>query len=738
MFHRRLLLMMTLMLLGSAVLVAQMMRLTLVKGEGLRVEAERALVTSRLIPTVRGWVTDRKGRELAVDRPCFDVTVDYAVITGQWAYDRARGDAYREHKARWRELSPEQKDELIAPHQENYDEQVNALWAALAGLPGGDAEALYARRQSVIRRVQSMRSHLHSAWAKQRARELDEPVALRDVADPIRDEHQPHTMLPAVSDETAHEIRRWRARAEDGAGLAVFETVHVEPALTRVYPFETMDVDVDRSTLPPPLKSGVRQAVRVEGVATHIVGWQGKAVREHIERRPYRHADGQIDLGGYLEGDRVGSAGIERGAEDQLRGMRGRVVRHLDTGVEEEHPKRYGGRVRLSIDIMLQARIAGLMDPSVGLMRVQGWHKNAGLPMGTPLNGAAVVMDVETSEVLAMVTRPTFTRGQMRDATSTVVDDPNQPLINRPIAAVRPPGSTMKPIVYCLAATRGLIEWDQVFDCQGYLIPELPNHYRCWKYLRFKLTHGRLGPVQAIAQSCNVYFYESGERLGAVRLVEGLREWGYGRTTGLGLGEESAGLMPSLTRDNPKGSELSVSNARHMGIGQGPLSVPVIQVAAAHAALARGGHYTAPRLVMDDAASSEARDLMVPARAIDNALAGMRASVMDPNGTSRGFSASWGRHVTLNPPSGVVCRAKTGTAQNDSPRWIDGNGNGEQDAGEWFKADHAWYVLHVQRAGESRAKVVIAVLVEYGGSGGRAAGPVANEIMRALMAEGYL
>ncbi|HEX7010833.1 MAG TPA: penicillin-binding transpeptidase domain-containing protein, partial [Phycisphaeraceae bacterium] len=442
------------------------------------------------------------------------------------------------------------------------------------------------------------------------------------------------------------------------------------------------------------------------------------------------------DLGGYLPGDRVGSFGIEHAMESVLRGLRGRAILHRDTGQEDRIEPRPGRDVQLSIDIQLQARIQAILQPEWGLTTVQEWHGNPDVPLGTPLYGAAVVLDVDSGQVLAMVSTPTYPEEDQIDA---AVRDINHPLINRPVAAVYAPGSTLKPIIYCLAARERAIEVGQIFTCNGAFDPRHPHQWRCWGYRPEQglyHTHGSIGPAQAIATSCNIYFYNCGQRLGAQRLIRGLLDWGFGKPTGVELPEEISGLLPSLDGPNPPGYELTDSNAVNMGIGQGPIAVPPIQVAAAHAALARGGYWVSPTLLSSPMPTQSRHNLHLPPAAVEQALQGIYESANNPvYGTAHHLG---GREPIMNAP-GVVVRAKTGTAQAPV-QFQDLNDNGRLDAEEPIlrQGSHSWYVAHVAPTGHDRAQYIICVLVEYGGSGGRVSGPIANQIIHALKAEGYL
>src|SRR5690606_6149253 len=143
------------------------------------------------------------------------------------------------------------------------------------------------------------------------------------------------------------------------------------------------------------------------------------------------------------------SGGVEQGEEDRLRGLRGQLVARRDTGELTRHLPTPGQDVELTIDFALQARVRAIMDPAVGLMSVQAWHDNKHTPIGTPLYGAAVVMEVDSGEVLALVSTPAPPPVVAGEPYPDLSGNTDGILMNKPIGAVYPPGSTLKPLVYC-------------------------------------------------------------------------------------------------------------------------------------------------------------------------------------------------------------------------------------------------------------------------------------------------
>jgi len=736
MFHRRLMLLGAVMLMSVGGLGAQLARLSIAEGERWEREAESVLSQSELLPTVRGRILDREGRALAVDQPRDNVMVDYRVLSGAWAYRHARRDAYRANADRWGKLSFEQREQLIRKTRSKYDAQVERLKEELIRVGGVTREKLERRWSAILRRVQTIRADVWDRKARRRAAERTGPVELSEVAIRIREEVRPHVILPNVDDRVARYFRKRDAPVLPG--------LSVQPAKQRVYPWRERQVRVDMAQMPPPLREEGMREFAIAGVANHVVGRMRDVWAEDVDPsrggRPYRRPDGSIDLGGYLPGDRIGSRGIEAAAERRLRGKRGRITRHRITKAERVTEPEHGPDVRITLDIRLQARIQALLDPRVGLTKVQPWHQNKDLPPGTPLNASVTVLDVQTAEVLAMVSSPASARPAPDPQALPAWPDPaDNPAINRPIGAIYPPGSTLKPIVYALAAGRGAIAPGQVVACEGHYLPNRPTIYRCWIFKNYHTTHGPLDPVEAIARSCNIYFYACGDRLGAERLVEGLGNLGFGRSAELGLPGESPGILPRLAGGNAPGRALSRGNAIQMGIGQGPIAVTPMQVAAAHAALSRDGVYRSPILIPGRADKQRIASLEIGAPIIERALDGMYASANEDFGTGHHITYDRAGRQPILTVDDVICHAKTGTAQAPI-QFDDANGNGRLDEGEPVirKGAHAWYVCHAQKPGDRRPRYVIVTLVEYGGSGGRVAGPVTNQVLRVLKEEGYL
>jgi len=430
MFHRRLLLIALAIVACATTLAVRSYQLTVVRGGEFLDVAERRLTEERWTPTIRGRILDRKGRILASDAPGFDVFIDYSVLSGQWAYTTASQEAARSMGDRWDTLSPESREEAIERIAEDKNRVLAALWEELAAALDLEVAELERRRADILRYVQRASAAVNLRRLESRRAELREEqgrdaadLSLAEVSIPIREEHSPHPVARGIEGERARDIRRIASR---------YRGVRILPSGTREYAYQNVTVEVPTATLPGPLREragGETVEVVVEGPLTHVVGWMRKVFAEDMDRRPRRDPEtGEIDPGHYMPGDLIGRSGVESSQEYRLRGDRGRVVRHLDTGKEDVREPVGGEDVRITIDAALQARIAALMDPEVGLARVQPWHtrpeQEHPLEIGTPLYGAATVIEIDTGEIMAMVSTPSFDLDRLREHPESVWEDP--------------------------------------------------------------------------------------------------------------------------------------------------------------------------------------------------------------------------------------------------------------------------------------------------------------------------
>lgn len=764
MFHRRLLLLGTVAAVMMLTLGVQTTRLT--TGEShrnRRAEAERLLYQPTYIPTLRGAVRDRTGAVLARDEPGWEVTVHYRVLTGDWAFAQARAAARATmNREQWDNLGPEGQDAAAVEYLPAYQQQLDELWNLLADLAGESIDEVEAHRDAIVNRYKLQQAQAVARKLERDRTEFDDAdITWADAYMELAEQRQYHAVVTDISDSAVAvienlmtEAQQQRDAAEKGSppgGRAVWLQVRPQRARHRRYPLETVSLTLDRATFPGPLRSDEPVELSVPGLAMHMIG---RVRRIHAGDapwgdRPFIHEDDAgrrvEDLGGYRDRDRIGAFGVERSMESTLRGSRGKIVRRLDTGIETEHvAPRPGDDVVLTIDHRLQARVQALMshDPRVGLMLAQPWHHGE-LPLGTPLHGAAVVMEIDTGEILAAVSVPGITLDQLENDSDAIYGDhTNVPAVFRPTAYPYPPGSTVKPLVLAAAISEGVLGPHETIDCsRGYLYEGKPTIFRDWLLKDFNMTFGILDGATALKVSSNTFFGALAQRLGYERVHTWFTRYGAGRTSGVGI-EDRAGTLFSLNT----GAAEAQREADQACIGQGKLTMTPVQLIAAHASLGRGGVYLSPTLVRG--APQRRYDLQLSPAAVSTALRGMWKSANEAHegdvvaGTTYLLRED---AIGLREPvfnvTGVTVYGKSGSAQcAPLKERFDDDGDGYADrTGKIVRSgSHAWTVALVKPDGAERPTVAVAVVVEHGGSGGRTAGPIVNQIIHALQIEGYL
>lgn len=765
MFHRRLVLLGVVLCGALGVLVGRLAILTVVEGQGRLEKAESKLVRRTWAPTVRGRILDRKGRVLAMDRPSYSVAVSYDVLSGQWAEREGRRVARHVLGETWAAADEDARRSLASPYVRRYREHASRMLDRLAEITGTGRADLDHRIDRILARIDATRSSVaehrldrlvkeHLAGGRGLS-EADEERLEASADTPIQEERAAHVLVEDLSDETAFALREMLTRRvpmftgselgpddDEGVYADLFPGCEVRDATDRIRPFDRVDVAIDRSTLPGPMRAEGYETVRVSGIAWHTLGTlrtrifgedndrRAQAVATDPECRSAWTTSSGVDRGYYVPGDAVGQRGVERSYENELRGLRGLQTVRLDTGVVESYDPVPGRDIHLTIDAMLEARIRAVLEPSVGLTTVND----------ESLAGAAVVLDVNTGQILAMVSTPCPADDMrwLEDEEPPEYPAYLDPYVNRAIGVPYPPGSIVKPLMLCEATQRGFFTLGSGIVCTGHLLPDRTDVYRCWIYKRYGLTHSPTGePVHAadsIKVSCNIFYYTLGRRMGPSVIADVYRDLGVGDGFDLGVGASWPGKVGPA--DGPgDGSDLGISDAILMGMGQGPVTWTPLHAANAYATLARGGAWIEPRIIDDGTPATSDRQLSFSPVAVGEALEGLHLCVNDIGGT--GCTIRYGdRRERIFDASGVDIWGKTGTAQAP-PLRVDPDGEGPEPERVVRSGDHAWFVVLAGPKGGG-PRYAISVLIEYGGSGGHVAGPVANEVIHALVEEGYL
>ncbi|MDR1133584.1 MAG: penicillin-binding protein 2 [Synergistaceae bacterium] len=433
-----------------------------------------------------------------------------------------------------------------------------------------------------------------------------------------------------------------------------------------------MDDEFSRRLFPSPVW---RRIYPAEALAAHVVGHVGEITQKELED--------QRDLY-YQAGDIIGKNGVESMYEEQLRGTVGEQVVEVDSrgrrlrNVNYNDPQK-GADLRLTLDLAAQREALRLMEGKKGVI---------------------VAMDVNDGSVKVLMSVPTFdpnplTWGISARAWSALNDDPDKPMMNRATGGVYPPGSVFKVVTAAALLMEKTVDARTDVFCPGYFRVGTPARtFRCWR----RSGHGRETIRSALRDSCDVFFYQNGVKLGIDKLIEWGHDFGVGEPTGVDITGEVSGTIAGRDwkRRNLKESWYQGDTVNY-AIGQGYLLMTPLQLVRVYAAFANGGKLVVPRF--NSAKKPEWKDVKVSKANMDIIRQGIRDAAA--NGTARAASGF-----------GAEVAGKTGTAQNS---------HGE---------DHAWFVGYAPAA---NPKYVVAALVEGGGSGGSVAGPLVGRMLSYLL-----
>lgn len=401
----------------------------------------------------------------------------------------------------------------------------------------------------------------------------------------------------------------------------------------------------------------------------------------------------------------VGKVGMEAVADDDLRGSPGR--REVETNAAgrrvrrlRETPPKPGRDVRLTVDRDLQ----------VGLHTLLSRHRRA----------AGAVLDVETGAIRALVSTPGFDAEALSDTIRPadwrrLVSDVDRSLFNRAVAGLYPPGSTFKMVVAVAALTEQRVASEETVFCPGYLdIGDTRLH--CWK----RGGHGHVICAEALAQSCDVYFYEAALRTGMGAIERAGVLLGLGTSTKTGVASEPSGRIPTPEwKRAVLGSPWMKGETAIAGIGQGFVEATPLQLAVMTARLA-SGRVVEPAL---RDASPGAPTLPIAPAVLDVVRRGMERAVRSRHGTAR-------RLLRIAP--GLSLAGKTGTSQvrriSGQERRTGVRGNDELP---WEERDHALFVGY---GPIDAPRLAISVIVEHGGGGSSVAAPIAATLLAPRLA----
>jgi penicillin-binding protein 2 len=432
-------------------------------------------------------------------------------------------------------------------------------------------------------------------------------------------------------------------------------------------------------------------------LGAHIFGYVGEVSEGEL---------GKMKAEGYKSGDIIGKFGLEQTWDKEIRGVDGGTQEEVDVAgrpvkmLGKKEPI-LGESLVLTIDAKIQKAAEKAVDDRLNYLQKRLGNHNAKA-------AGVVVMNPQTGEILAMVSRPAFDPNLFNGGISTknwrkINDDPFNPMENRAIAGEYPPGSTFKIVTSTAALELGKVTPEEKILDTGHYMGKGNSQGEALGWINFKT---------ALAKSDNVYFYHMGERVGIDNLAKYARMYGLGERTGINLRGESSGLVASREyKEKVYHEDWYLSETLDAAIGQGFQLVTPLQEAMIYSELANGGHRYRPYLVSKIISSDgntiktfepeELGRVQISERNLNLIRDGLRDVALQ--GGTAGY-------VFEGFP--VSMAGKTGTVENS---------HGD---------DHGWFVAY---APYDKPTIVVAVVVEQGGFGSDSAAPIARKILEAAV-----
>ena len=420
-------------------------------------------------------------------------------------------------------------------------------------------------------------------------------------------------------------------------------------------------------------------------VLAHVLGYVAQASEEELNK------DSELALG-----DNIGKQGLEYVLEKRLRGKKGLKQMEVDAVGRTLHeelirPPVAGEDIRLSLELELQKKVYDLMKGRAG---------------------AVIVMEPDSGQILSLVSSPSydnnqFVQGISVDSWRSLLKNPLHPLQNRCIQSVYPPGSVFKLVVASCGLYEKKVDPEKKIFCSGaYRLGR--RVFRCWK----KYGHGWVDLTRSLIESCDVYYYQLGKELGVDKISTFAKKCGFGRLTGIDLPHEKSGLIPDRKWKLKRFKEpWQGGETLNMAIGQGYTLVTPLQVARFVSALINGGKLYKPSLLAEEAKVGE-EDLPFGEDIAQKIIQAMIRTVEDEHGTARRLKKK-----------GVLIGAKTGTAQ--VVKLLSDYEEKETEDIPYRFRDHAWMASFAQKGNK---RYVVVAMIEHGGHGGAAAGPIVRAI----------
>ena len=660
---------------------------------------------SRQLNTIRGKILDRKGRILATDEPQFQLHINYNLCSV--LDERVRRAILL---TAYNKTTPAAVKNAVSKERQQLNDKLDKLRKIIDKCTyfGQEREDIELEIKNINNTIWNLRTFL--AWRRNdpdpkiiekyngRVSNVPLSVAIREFEKKFTDESQ--RLLETEKIKNIPKMNRpWRLlelKTDADVFDAQVEFIDIEgieilPKSNRVYPYDS--------------------------VAAQTIGWVGRPQ----EKDKKFLADDK--LSSYLNDEVCGREdGVEYVCETILRGRRGEEVYDIDRQLVSRTETEFGKDVSITLDIELQKKIQD---------RLTDCDLNPNCTAPT----AVVVLDVNTGDILAMVSTPTYDLNRVRYDYGVLAADSNEPLRNRAINKGYPPGSVVKPLILTAGLQSGKITVGEVIHCPAQKAPK--GWPSCWIFNQYRSGHDykwQNYARNAIKGSCNIYFSRLADRIDTSVLQLWLYKFGYGHKVPL-LPQLSTSSIENRNFRQVDGTIASSTTSakilrfdqipplykgerRYFGIGQGNLRATPLQVVNAIAAIARGGIYKPPRLIMEgtkkisnsSTQNPQSIHLGISPQTLNVILDGMSAVVNEDGGTA--YSQFVQSGLTLQ---GVKVYGKTGSTQAPSNAWFGGFADDDADR-----------------------KLAIAVLVEGGQRGSADAAPLARDIIQFCIDEQYL
>ena len=511
---------------------------------------------------------------------------------------------------------------------------------------------------------------------------------------------------------------------------------------------------ISRVAVNSPLLSGVnikqneRRVFPQGSITVHVTGYVGRVSKSELNK-----SFPELSLPGF----RIGKTGIELEYDLKMRGFPGKrrvevnsIGKIIRSSIEKQTTP--GKNIQLSLDIGLQTRSLRRLQAgndkliNINLPKIKKLIKDDSIlakqliedrnvvnenlsgDLVLPESGSVVVIDVDTGQVLVSVSSPGFDPNKFDPGISAsdwelLATHPRSPLVNKTISGQYPPGSTFKMMVGLAALEAGIISSKTKHFCSGHIeVGDMKFH--CWN----KTGHGSVNILDAIAQSCDVFFYEIALKTGINRIAEVSRKFGLGSPTGINLPGERSGLIPDIAwKRKSKGQTWRPGETIIAGIGQGYVLSTPMQLALMTARIANGGKIIKPSLLYSEKQKNTGIEKIdVSVKNLNIIKKSMEQVTLNERGTGRNFRLG-NKGIEMAGKTGTVQVRRISTEERESVEGIIKN-----EDRPWNWRDHALYVGY---APMKKPRYAISVLVEHGGSGSSKAGPIARDIMEATLRE---